>query len=77
VLVRGWGAHTLPRKFDAVQSTTTTRSRIIPNVRRGTPNTLGPGPSEVAGAILELLGVGEVSEDCVARPVKMYSVGRR
>lgn len=46
------GAHTLPRKLEVVHSTTTTRSRIIPNVRRATPSGNVPGASDVTGAMV-------------------------
>jgi hypothetical protein len=42
------GTHTLPRKFDVVHSTTTTRSSMIPNVRRPNPSGIMPGRSVVA-----------------------------
>jgi hypothetical protein len=42
------GTHTLPRKFDVVHSTTTTRSSMIPNVRRPIPSGIIPGRSLVA-----------------------------
>lgn len=64
------GADTLPRKFEVVHSTTTTRSRMIPNVRRAIPSGIMPGPS----GVVEAMAIGNYS--CLREEVNLRDSSR-